>query len=103
MTVLPDNATVSLSLNLTLPLTTRERIIRQRSFAAKHREAFCRLSRREREILTLIATGMSNEDIAKRIYVSVHTVRTHRNNIWRQLGIHNVVEAVWWAQCFDLV
>ncbi|NJC27625.1 helix-turn-helix domain-containing protein [Neolewinella antarctica] len=79
------------------------RLRRQRAFAREHRNRFDNLTRREREVLTLIVRGKTNEEIATALYRSVHTVRTHRNNIWRQLGIRSVVEAVWWGACFDLV
>ncbi|OAV43630.1 response regulator transcription factor [Lewinella sp. 4G2] len=79
------------------------RLRRQTDFAARNRDRFNRLSPREREILTLIARGATNDEIARQLFRSVHTVRTHRNNIWRQLEITTLIEALWWAQCFDLV
>ena len=83
--------------------TALDRLRRQQIFAAKHRREFAALTPREKELLALIALGRTNGEIAKQLYRSVHTVRTHRNNIWRQLGITTVVEAVWWAECFDLI
>ena len=80
-----------------------DRLRRQQAFAAKNAATFARLSAREREVLALVAEGHTNQEIGKRLFVSVHTIRTHRQNIRRQLGIHNVVEAVWWGLCFDLV
>jgi len=79
------------------------RLRRQAEFARLNQQRFAQLSGREREILGLICQGLSNEEIGRRIFRSVNTVRTHRNNIWRRLGIRSVVEAVRWAQAFDLV
>lgn len=79
------------------------RLHAQRAFAAKNRAQFEGLSKREVEVLSLICAGHKNRWIAEKLHVSLHTIRTHRQNIRRQLGIHGVVEAVWWGQCFDLV
>jgi DNA-binding NarL/FixJ family response regulator len=52
------------------------------------------LSRREREILALIAEGMSSRSIAERLVVSVETVRSHAKNIIRKLEANGRAEAV---------
>lgn len=44
------------------------------------------LSYREVEIVQLIADGMTNRDIADKLFLSVHTVKTHRKNIIKKLG-----------------
>ena len=56
------------------------------------------LSRRETEILQLVITGISNKDIAEKLFISIHTVKTHLYNIYKTLKIRNRVEAVSWAQ-----
>lgn len=52
------------------------------------------LTRREREILHLIAEGLTNKAIAERLVLSVHTVRTHVQTILAKLGAHSKLEAV---------
>ena len=47
------------------------------------------LSEREREIVRLVAKGLSNKEIAAQLYLSVHTVTTHRRNISAKLQIHS--------------
>ncbi len=47
------------------------------------------LSEREREIVCLVAKGLSNKEIAAQLYLSVHTVTTHRRNISAKLQIHS--------------
>jgi non-specific serine/threonine protein kinase len=57
------------------------------------------LTRREREVAELIATGRSNREIAETLVVSVKTVETHVEHIFRKLGVQNRAEvAVWAAQ-----
>ena len=47
------------------------------------------LSQREKEIITCVVKGMSNKEIAEHLYISIHTVITHRRNIARKLQIHS--------------
>ncbi|MBQ8866575.1 MAG: response regulator transcription factor [Bacteroidaceae bacterium] len=47
------------------------------------------LSQREREIVICVVKGMTNKEIADKLYLSVHTVNTHRRNIARKLEIHS--------------
>lgn len=98
-----QTTTIGLTEYPQISLKTLNRIRRQQKFARTHAATFELLTRREREVLTFIAEGYSNEAIGKKLFLSVHTIRTHRQNIRLQLGIHNVVEAVWWGECFDLV
>ena len=55
------------------------------------------LSRREREVAGLLASGKSNAEIAEALYVSVHTVERHVANIFLKVGVHNRAEAAVWA------
>ncbi len=48
------------------------------------------LSTRERQVLALIAGGLSNRDIAERLSLSVRTVETHRQHVMDKLDIHSV-------------
>lgn len=47
------------------------------------------LSVREREVLTCVVKGQTNKEIAQTLFLSTHTVITHRRNIARKLGIHS--------------
>ncbi|MBP5380841.1 MAG: response regulator transcription factor [Bacteroidaceae bacterium] len=46
------------------------------------------LSEREREVIRLVAMGLSNKEIAEHMFIAVNTVMTHRRNISRKLDIH---------------
>jgi DNA-binding CsgD family transcriptional regulator len=52
------------------------------------------LTDREREILNLLAQGLSNKVIATRLYLSVRTVEGHLANIYTRLGVHSRTEAM---------
>ena len=47
------------------------------------------LSQREKDILGCVVRGMTNKEIAEKLYISVHTVITHRRNLTRKLQIHS--------------
>jgi DNA-binding NarL/FixJ family response regulator len=55
--------------------------------------AFPELTEREREILTLIAEGMSNPKIAQKLTISIKTVRNHVSNIFNKLQVSDRVQA----------
>jgi len=52
------------------------------------------LTQREREVLSLLALGLSNQSIADRLMLSVHTVRNHVQNILTKVQAHSRLEAV---------
>ena len=52
------------------------------------------LTSREKEILTLVAKGASNADIAQKLFVREVTVKTHLNSIYKKLNVDNRVQAV---------
>ncbi|MCY7289550.1 MAG: helix-turn-helix transcriptional regulator [Cryobacterium sp.] len=47
------------------------------------------LSASERRVLTMVAQGASNREVAEELYVTVHTVRRHLENVYRKLGVTN--------------
>jgi LuxR family maltose regulon positive regulatory protein len=61
------------------------------------------LSERELEVLQLIAVGKSNRRIATELFVSVGTVKTHINNVYRKLDAHSRTHAVARARELDLI
>jgi two-component system NarL family response regulator len=56
-----------------------------------------RLTDREMEVLTLVAQGLNNRDIAKNLFISENTVKNHVRNILEKLHLHSRMEAVVYA------
>jgi DNA-binding NarL/FixJ family response regulator len=53
-----------------------------------------RLTRREREIFDLLIRGMSNDEVAERLYIARRTVETHRQRIMKKLATHTILEMI---------
>src|SRR5580698_9948207 len=60
------------------------------------------LTQREAEILGLIAQGLTNGEIAERLFLSNHTVKTHINRIFAKTGSRDRVAAIGYAQRHDI-
>ena len=63
--------------------------VEEAPMAKEEKTATDDLSQREKEIITCVVKGMSNKEIAESLYISIHTVITHRRNIARKLQIHS--------------
>ena len=61
------------------------------------------LSGCEFEVLQLIAEGLTNREIAARLYLSVDTVKVHSRNIYGKLGAHNRTEAAARVQALGIL
>lgn len=55
------------------------------------------LSKRELEILSLWGDGLQNSEIAEKLFISIRTVETHKNNIMQKLGMHTTVDLIKFA------
>ena len=55
------------------------------------------LTKRQAEILALVAVGHSNEEIAQKLYISAHTVKTHLYTIFKKINVPNRMQASLWA------
>ena len=61
---------------------------------APHTELIEPLSEREIEVLQLIAEGLTNQEVANRLYLSLYTVKAHARNIYAKFGVKNRTQAV---------
>lgn len=65
--------------------------------------AAAELTNREREILSLVAEGHSNAQLARMLWVTEQTVKFHLSNVYRKLSVSNRTEAARWAQLNGLL
>lgn len=61
------------------------------------------LTSREVEVCRLLSLGQSTKEVAVSLDIAVKTAETHRANIMRKLGLHSVVQLVFWALRNNLV
>ena len=61
------------------------------------------LSERELDVLALLAEGLTNREIASRLYLALNTVKAHTGNIYGKLDVHNRTQAVARAQALGLL
>lgn len=67
------------------------------------RQAIDRLTRREREVLQLLAEGLDSQAIADRLHITLRTERNHIANILTKLDVHSQLQAVVFALRYDVV
>jgi two-component system, NarL family, response regulator LiaR len=61
------------------------------------------ISKRELEVLELMATGLSNQEIADKLFVSLNTVKTHSSNLFQKLAVARRTQAVQKARALRLI
>jgi DNA-binding NarL/FixJ family response regulator len=65
-----------------------------RSAASPKNKGTTALTPRQKQILRLVAEGLTNREIAQRFGISVRTVEVHRFNLMRRLGVRNVAQLI---------
>ena len=87
------------------PRLTRKKIIVVRPDFVLDKSALDRLgiSKREHEVLELMARGHSNQEIAEKLFVSVNTVKTHLANLFLKLEVNRRTQAVQKAKDLRLI
>lgn len=61
------------------------------------------LSNREVEVLQLMAEGLSNQEIAARLYVSINTIKTHSSNIFEKMDVRRRTQAIDKAKKLNII
>lgn len=72
-------------------------------FSIVGRESDIKLSDREKEILKMASEGMLSKEISDKLFLSIHTVNKHRQNIMQKMNTNNVLEAINYAKKLGLL
>jgi DNA-binding CsgD family transcriptional regulator len=99
-----------LSISIALPMDAMHhiaakaaRLVEENNFLRKNFSSYAKLSKREREVLRLLALGKSATDTAEELFISLNTVETHRKNIKQKLDTTAYFDLCQYARAFDLV
>jgi len=79
------------------------RLLEEHTFLRKNLSKFVSLSKREREVLRMMALGKSSSDSAEELFISKLTVETHRKNIKNKLESNSYFELCQYARAYDLI
>jgi len=85
------------------PVVAREIVEQLRTPRDDSQEPFSVLSTREREVLHLIAEGLSAKEVATQLEISTKTVEAHRTSLMRKLGVRKATELVRYALRHGLI
>jgi DNA-binding NarL/FixJ family response regulator len=69
----------------------------------RERQPADELTEREREVLVLLAGGLANKQIARRLAISEKTVKAHLTSVFRRIGVFDRTQAALWAERHGLV
>lgn len=79
------------------------KLLDENVFVSKNYKSFILLTKREKEIITLLAEGKSTQDVSDELFISSYTVSTHRKNISNKLKITSFTELLRFAAAFELI
>ena len=71
-------------------------------YVRKNMKKFGSLTKREKQIIKLVAKGHSTKQIAEELFLSPQTVKTHRKNISKKLNLERIIEWEYFADAFDI-
>jgi DNA-binding CsgD family transcriptional regulator len=79
------------------------RLLEENNFLRQHAPLFASLTRREREVLRLLALGHTAPQIGAELFLATQTVETHRRNLRHKLQAESQFELGQYARAFDLI
>jgi len=86
------------------PITKKvDKLLDENRFLKRHQSVFSSLTRREKEILKMMALGYSSSEIADKLHISEATANTHRRNIRSKINADSPYDVTRFAQAFDLI
>jgi DNA-binding CsgD family transcriptional regulator len=99
------NESISISQGLSEmhgPISAISKVLDDNLYIRKNMQRFGSLTKREKQILKLVALGYSTNQVAKELFLSPQTVKTHRKNISKKLNLERTIDWEYFANAFDL-
>ena len=96
--------TMSMPVETIHPMASKvDRLLEENSFLRRNHHVYASLTRREKEILRLMALGVNSTEIADKLHISEATASTHRRNIRNKINAQTPYDITRFAQAFDLI
>jgi DNA-binding NarL/FixJ family response regulator len=96
--------TLAMAVDTIHPVAAKvDRLLEENNFLRQHHHIFASLTKREKEILRLMALGINSTEIAQKLHISEATASTHRRNIRNKLNAQTPYDITKFAQAFDLI
>jgi DNA-binding CsgD family transcriptional regulator len=96
--------TIAMPVDTEHPIATKvDRLLEENNFLRRNHHIFSSLTRREKEILKLMARGESSQEIAAQLHISETTANTHRRNIRNKIKAQTPYDVTRFARAFDLI
>jgi len=99
-----------LTITLAVPMQTEhplvskvDRLLEENNFLHRNQNVFAALTKREKQILKLMASGVNSTEIAKQLHISEATANTHRRNIRTKINAQSNYDVTKFAQAFNLI
>lgn len=80
-----------------------DKLLEEKVFSQTHKDIFDNLSKREIEILKLVAKGKTSDEISEICFISIETVKTHRKHINQKLNANSITDLQNFARAFNLI
>jgi DNA-binding NarL/FixJ family response regulator len=80
-----------------------QEIMKKMAFQSIHSNPCNQLTAREMDVLDLICKGLTSQEIAEKLFISVKTVEVHRSNIFLKTKVRNTAELIIWAVKTNLI
>jgi DNA-binding CsgD family transcriptional regulator len=78
------------------------RVLEDNLYIRKNMAKFGSLTKREKQVIKLVARGFTSKQIAEELFLSLETVKTHRKNINKKLDLKRCIDWEYFANAFDI-
>lgn len=90
------------SSDITNTIMSFRKLLEENNFIKTTISKYTKLTKREKEIMVIFSTGLRQQEVADRLFISVQTLRTHWKNIKKKLEIKSLAEVIRYVNAFDM-
>lgn len=90
------------SSDITNTIMSFSNLLDENNFIKSNISKYSRLTKREKEIMVILSSGMRQQEVADQLYISIQTLRTHWKNIKKKLEIKSMAEVVKYVNAFEM-